>query len=175
MTPCNVFPRLWLLSQCISCNVARGHLRVLALTWPWRGRLHPANLRCQTRIRIVRGQQTDRYLKRYIEIFREQSFAIVSLYKNIFNSEPVGFLGPRAHGGDPELQASIPDAPVCRPGRWPQENCGLAAASSPGSRYDPERWGSRDRRRRSWGHLPHVLHSIFRLRCNIMNQWRFGV
>lgn len=33
------------------------------------------------------GQQTDRYLKRYIEIFREQSFAIVSLYKNIFNSE----------------------------------------------------------------------------------------
>jgi hypothetical protein len=33
------------------------------------------------------GQQTDRYLKRYIEIFREQSFAIVSLYKNIFGSE----------------------------------------------------------------------------------------
>ncbi|KAJ6005049.1 hypothetical protein N7540_012848 [Penicillium herquei] len=33
------------------------------------------------------GQQTDRYLKRYIEIFREQSFAIVSLYKNIFAAE----------------------------------------------------------------------------------------
>lgn len=33
------------------------------------------------------GQQTDRYLKRYIEIFREQSFAIVSLYKNIFATE----------------------------------------------------------------------------------------
>lgn len=33
------------------------------------------------------GQQTDRYLKRYVEIFREQSFAIVSLYKNIFSSE----------------------------------------------------------------------------------------
>lgn len=32
------------------------------------------------------GQQTERYLKRYIEIFREQSFAIVSLYKNIFAS-----------------------------------------------------------------------------------------
>ncbi|KAL6236892.1 hypothetical protein BDW75DRAFT_205567 [Aspergillus navahoensis] len=30
------------------------------------------------------GHQTERYLKRYIEIFREQSFAIVSLYKNIF-------------------------------------------------------------------------------------------
>jgi conserved oligomeric Golgi complex subunit 8 len=30
------------------------------------------------------GQQTERYLKRYIEIFREQSFATVSMYKNIF-------------------------------------------------------------------------------------------
>ncbi|KAM5479066.1 hypothetical protein MaudMau93_007989 [Microsporum audouinii] len=30
------------------------------------------------------GQQTERFLKRYIEIYREQSFAIVSLYKNIF-------------------------------------------------------------------------------------------
>jgi conserved oligomeric Golgi complex subunit 8 len=29
------------------------------------------------------GQQTERYLKRYIEIFREQSFATVSMYKNI--------------------------------------------------------------------------------------------
>lgn len=32
------------------------------------------------------GQQTERYLKRYVEIFREQSFAIVSMYKNIFAS-----------------------------------------------------------------------------------------
>lgn len=30
------------------------------------------------------GQQSERYLKRYIEIFREQSFATVSMYKNIF-------------------------------------------------------------------------------------------
>lgn len=30
------------------------------------------------------GQQTERFLKRYIEIYREQSFAIVSLYRNIF-------------------------------------------------------------------------------------------
>ena len=30
------------------------------------------------------GQQTEQYLKRYIEIFREQSFAIVSMYKSIF-------------------------------------------------------------------------------------------
>ena len=32
------------------------------------------------------GQQTERYLKRYIEIFREQSFAIISMYKSIFAS-----------------------------------------------------------------------------------------
>lgn len=30
------------------------------------------------------GQQTERYLKRYLEIFREQSFAIVSMYRSIF-------------------------------------------------------------------------------------------
>lgn len=30
------------------------------------------------------GQQTERYLKRYIEIFREQSFAIISIFKSIF-------------------------------------------------------------------------------------------
>lgn len=33
------------------------------------------------------GHQTERFLKRYIEIYREQSFAIVSLYKNIFTPE----------------------------------------------------------------------------------------
>jgi hypothetical protein len=50
------------------------------------------------------GQQTDRYLKRYIEIFREQSFAIVSLHKNIFSSEQsdsepaiAGLRGAEAH------------------------------------------------------------------------------
>ncbi|KAI9674079.1 MAG: hypothetical protein M1817_001897 [Caeruleum heppii] len=30
------------------------------------------------------GQQTERYLKRYIETFREQSFAIISMYRSIF-------------------------------------------------------------------------------------------
>lgn len=34
------------------------------------------------------GQQTERYLKRYVEIFREQSFAIISMYKSIFPSGP---------------------------------------------------------------------------------------
>ena len=32
------------------------------------------------------GQQTERFLKRYIEIFREQSFAIVSMYRSVFPS-----------------------------------------------------------------------------------------
>lgn len=35
----------------------------------------------------LQGQQTERYLKRYIEIFREQSFATISMYRNIFPSE----------------------------------------------------------------------------------------
>lgn len=30
------------------------------------------------------GQQTERYLKRYVEIFREQSFAIISMFRSIF-------------------------------------------------------------------------------------------
>ncbi|KAL9098315.1 MAG: hypothetical protein Q9163_006006 [Psora crenata] len=34
------------------------------------------------------GQQTERYLKRYIEIFREQSFAILSMYRSIFPPTP---------------------------------------------------------------------------------------
>ncbi|KAL8921398.1 MAG: hypothetical protein Q9208_005724 [Pyrenodesmia sp. 3 TL-2023] len=32
------------------------------------------------------GQQTERYLKKYIEVFREQSFSIISMYKSIFPS-----------------------------------------------------------------------------------------
>ncbi|TGJ78114.1 hypothetical protein E0Z10_g10651 [Xylaria hypoxylon] len=34
------------------------------------------------------GQQTERYLKRYVEIFREQSFAIVSMFKSVFPLQP---------------------------------------------------------------------------------------
>ncbi|KAL8829369.1 MAG: hypothetical protein Q9191_002056 [Dirinaria sp. TL-2023a] len=44
------------------------------------------------------GQQTERYLKRYVEIFREQSFAIISMYRSIFPSTPdtaTEDLGPR--------------------------------------------------------------------------------
>lgn len=35
----------------------------------------------------AQGQQTERYLKRYIEIFREQSFSAVSMFRNIFSSD----------------------------------------------------------------------------------------
>ncbi|KAI0404962.1 Dor1-like family-domain-containing protein [Xylaria palmicola] len=35
------------------------------------------------------GQQTEKYLKRYIEIFREQSFAIVSMFKSVFPPQPL--------------------------------------------------------------------------------------
>ncbi|KAI0531801.1 Dor1-domain-containing protein [Xylaria digitata] len=34
------------------------------------------------------GQQTERYLKRYVEIFREQSFAIISMFKSVFPPQP---------------------------------------------------------------------------------------
>ena len=44
------------------------------------------------------GQQTERYLKRYIEIFREQSFAIISMYKSIFPSGADASLVPEDLG-----------------------------------------------------------------------------
>ncbi|KAK4230702.1 Dor1-like family-domain-containing protein [Podospora fimiseda] len=50
------------------------------------------------------GQQTERYLKRYIEIFREQSFAIVSMFRSIFpNSTTVATdgLATKAENADP--------------------------------------------------------------------------
>ena len=47
-------------------------------------RLRDVNSTTNTKDAWSVGQQTERYLKRYIEIFREQSFAIVSTYKSIF-------------------------------------------------------------------------------------------
>jgi hypothetical protein len=32
------------------------------------------------------GQQTEKYLKKYLEVFREQSFAVISMFKSIFPS-----------------------------------------------------------------------------------------
>ncbi|EXJ57228.1 hypothetical protein A1O7_07575 [Cladophialophora yegresii CBS 114405] len=55
----------------------------------------------------VAGQQTERYLKRYIEIFREQSFATISMYRNIFS--PVEGTG-RGTGVAPAPTASAPSS-----------------------------------------------------------------
>jgi len=54
-----------------------------------------ANNRGQNKPQDVwpRGQQTERYLKRYIENFREQCFAIISMYKSVF---PTSLQGPSA-------------------------------------------------------------------------------
>lgn len=53
----------------------------------------------------VQGQQTERYLKRYIEIFREQSFATVQMYRNIFANSS------RSHNdGDEKELLRLPSA-----------------------------------------------------------------
>lgn len=49
------------------------------------------------RERWTGGAQTERYLKRYIEVFREQSFAIISMYKSIF---PLALPAPDSAGKD---------------------------------------------------------------------------
>ncbi|KAJ9658622.1 hypothetical protein H2201_007702 [Coniosporium apollinis] len=50
------------------------------------------------------GQQTERYLKRYIEIFREQSFAIISTFQSIF---PAALPTPGAGTVGDELGAKM--------------------------------------------------------------------
>ena len=56
------------------------------------------------------GQQTERYLKRYIEIFREQSFAIVSMYKSIFPSALPGPV-PNTDRDDLGMDLRTPNGP----------------------------------------------------------------
>ncbi|KAI9891495.1 MAG: hypothetical protein M1814_002618 [Vezdaea aestivalis] len=55
------------------------------------------------------GQQTEKYLKRYIEVFREQSFAIISMYRSIFPSEPISQTSS-SQRVDPKLNV-LRDAP----------------------------------------------------------------
>lgn len=45
------------------------------------------------------GQQTERFLKRYIEIFREQSFAIISMFRSIFPAAQTLDLGLQLGNG----------------------------------------------------------------------------
>jgi hypothetical protein len=47
------------------------------------------------------GQQTEKYLKKYLEIFREQSFAIISMYKSIF---PSALPAPGSEESAPDVQ-----------------------------------------------------------------------
>jgi len=80
------------------------------------------------------GQQTERYLKRYIEIFREQSFAILSTYRSIFPSAlPVP--GSTVTAPDIRLQTSSPTASNDRFAQedWNKENVenGLLPIPSP--------------------------------------------
>ncbi|CAD6443360.1 3ef9d3bf-215e-4c19-873f-de45f737a7e7-CDS [Sclerotinia trifoliorum] len=61
------------------------------------------------------GQQTEKYLKRYIEIFREQSFAIISMFRSIFPppTAPVTIEGLKNNTRDKEdddLLGPLPSA-----------------------------------------------------------------
>ena len=50
---------------------------------------HPTRKTSTGHSHQIAGQQTERYLKRYIEIFREQSFATISMFRNIFPANEV--------------------------------------------------------------------------------------
>ncbi|KAK4197058.1 Dor1-like family-domain-containing protein [Triangularia verruculosa] len=57
------------------------------------------------------GQQTERYLKRYIEIFREQSFAIVNMFLKLFpTTSTITADGPAATTGSEDPLEPIPSA-----------------------------------------------------------------
>lgn len=51
------------------------------------------------------GKQTERYLKKYIEIFREQSFAIVSMFRSVFPQGQSG--GSGQHGKESEQDEDL--------------------------------------------------------------------
>lgn len=61
------------------------------------------------------GQQTERYLKRYVEVFREQCFAIVSMCKSVFSIG--GFSQDSAGPAEPPRRAAgrKSDAPTTDP------------------------------------------------------------
>ncbi|KAI7243649.1 hypothetical protein KC343_g4707 [Hortaea werneckii] len=59
------------------------------------------------------GSQTERYLKRYLEIFREQSFGIVSMYKSIF---PGNLPGPSSSSTTTTAAAAATTTSPSKPG-----------------------------------------------------------
>lgn len=59
------------------------------------------------------GQQTEKYLKKYLEVFREQSFAVISMYKSIFPSAlPAPGSEDAAPAVKPLASASNPLQPI---------------------------------------------------------------
>ncbi|KFX90742.1 hypothetical protein V490_06296 [Pseudogymnoascus sp. VKM F-3557] len=56
------------------------------------------------------GQQTERYLKRYIEIFREQSFAIISMFRSIFPAAAEGEGDATGKGDSADLLQPLPSS-----------------------------------------------------------------
>ncbi|KAL2868330.1 Dor1-like family protein [Aspergillus lucknowensis] len=63
------------------------------------------------------GHQTEKYLKRYIEIFREQSFGIVSLYRGIFTQDQsdLGAAVPGIRGIDRRIKTAQSSPVDCTP------------------------------------------------------------
>jgi hypothetical protein len=75
-----------------------------------RGMKQPAK---QTSQHASFGTQSERFLKRYIEIFREQSFNIVSMYKSVFPQEMPGAAEEGANEKQNQGEALLPlPAPV---------------------------------------------------------------
>lgn len=69
---------------------------------------------------VTSGSQSERFLKRYIEIFREQSFGILSMYKSIFpagllTQEPTGHGAPGLGGDGGASTATNPLLPLPSP------------------------------------------------------------
>lgn len=68
-------------------------------------------LKEQTTVTSALGSHSERYLKRYIELFREQSFSILSMYKSIFPSNlPEPEHGQTDTAADPLLPLPSPVA-----------------------------------------------------------------
>ena len=55
------------------------------------------------------GQQTEKYLKKYLEVFREQSFAVISMYKSIF---PSALPAPGQDDGAPAVKPVADSNPL---------------------------------------------------------------
>ncbi|KAK5097999.1 hypothetical protein LTS08_006754 [Lithohypha guttulata] len=60
----------------------------------------------------IQGQQTERYLKRYIEIFREQSFSTIQMYRNTFPASATGSTAAQAEDDILKLPSALASFPL---------------------------------------------------------------